>query len=102
MNSIFYLSIVMFIICIAFISYALFLECKKQGFMYIKKIKGLTINFLAEYADFGMGVGASVSGFTLVELAKNTTEVSSYELAVIFFLGVFIFRLSKKAKELVS
>jgi len=101
MNSIFYLSIVIFIICIAFISYTLFLECKKQGFVIVKRVIRNTEVLKKDYAIFGMGLGSSISGFSLVEVLKGSA-VDGWSLLIIFFAGVYIFEMSRRISKKAS
>lgn len=100
MNTIFFISIGFIVMIFSGILYALFKEIKKEcisnDFVKLKRLKEKLLILLGDYSIFGQGVGASVSGFTIVELIKDTTSILPHELLFVFLSGVAIFEVSRR------
>lgn len=103
MNIVLYVSIFLVMSIFCFIFFLLYLEIKKEcedkHYARLKSLKKSLLAFLGDYVVFGQGVGASVSGFTIVELLRDKTSLSSTELTLLFVAGLFIFELSRKLQN---
>jgi hypothetical protein len=103
MNAVLYLAIFSVITIFCLIFFLLYVEVKKgcedKHYAWLKNLRKGMLTLLADYVIFGQGVGASVSGFTIVELLKDKTSLSSTELTLVFIAGSLIFELSRRLQN---
>jgi len=74
----------------------------KWSYYGVKSIIKNKAYWVSEYVNFGIGIGPGMSGFSLVEVLKGSTDVNGWALIGIFIAGIWIYEMSRRIKNKTS